>query len=163
MPTKLTRLGTAALALTVLVTASGCTRIRDHKGYIVDSTLLGTVQAGIDNKDSVAKTLGRPSFTGQFDRGAESWYYIGRETRQLAFASPSTVAQTTLTVRFDAAGNVVAVDRSGIEKVASITPNGDKTPTLGRDRGFFAELFGNIGRVGGVGGTVGGGTADNPQ
>lgn len=163
MPPILTRLGTAVLALTVLATASGCARIRDHKGYIVDSTLLGTVQPGIDNKDSVAKTLGRPSFTGQFDRGAESWYYIGRETRQLAFASPRPVAQTTLAVRFDAAGNVVAVDKSGIEKVASISPNGDKTPTLGRERGFFSELFGNIGRVGGVGGAMGGGSADNPQ
>jgi outer membrane protein assembly factor BamE (lipoprotein component of BamABCDE complex) len=163
MPSMFTRLGTAAIALTVLATASGCTRIRDHKGYVVDSTLIDTVQPGIDNKDSVAKTLGRPSFAGQFDRGAESWYYIGRDTRQLAFANPKPVAQTTLAVRFDAAGNVVAVDKSGLERVASITPDSDKTPTLGRDRGFFAELFGNIGRVGGVGGMGSGGTTDNPQ
>nr|WP_245842806.1 outer membrane protein assembly factor BamE [Sphingomonas laterariae] len=156
------RLGTAALALTLLATA-GCSRIRDHKGYIVDSTLVDTVQPGIDNKDSVAKTLGRPSFSGQFDKGAESWYYIGRDTRQLAFSSPRPVAQTTLAVRFDAAGNVVQVDRTGLEKVVAVRPNGDKTPTLGRDRGFFAELFGNIGRVGGMGPMTGGGTADNPQ
>lgn len=162
MPPKLSRFGTAALAVAVLVTASGCARIRDHKGYVVDTTLIDTVQPGIDNKDSVAKTLGRPSFTGQFDRGAENWYYIGRDTRQLAFASPRPVAQTTLAVHFDAAGNVTGVTKSGLEKVVTLRPNGDKTPTLGRDRGFFAELFGNIGRVGGVGGP-GGGTADNPQ
>ncbi len=159
---KLSRLGTAVLALAVLATVGGCARIRDHKGYVVDSTLIDTVQPGVDNKDSVAKTLGRPSFVGQFDRGAENWYYIGRDTRQLAFASPKPVAQTTLAVHFDAAGNVTSVDKSGLEKVVSISPNGDKTPTLGRERGFFAELFGNIGRVGGVGG-VGGGTTDNPQ
>ena len=41
------------------------------------------------------------------------------------------------------------------------SPEGDKTPTLGRERGFFSELFGNIGRVGAVG--QGGGTADNPN
>ncbi|XHS02545.1 outer membrane protein assembly factor BamE [Sphingomonas sp. DBB INV C78] len=158
-----TRLGTATIALTVLVTAGGCTRIRDHKGYVVDSTLVDTVQPGIDNKDSVAKTLGRPSFTGQFDRGAQSWYYVSRDTRQLAFANPRAVGQTTLAVRFDASGNVVAVDKSGLERVVNISPNGDKTPTLGRDRGFFSELFGNIGRVGGVGGMGSGGTTDNPQ
>lgn len=162
MPPKLSRLGTAALAVAVLATASGCSRIRDHKGYVIDSTLIDTVQPGIDNKDSVAKTLGRPSFVGQFDRGTENWYYIGRDTRQLAFASPRPVAQTTLEVHFDPAGNVTGVTKSGLERVVMLKPNGDKTPTLGRERGFFAELFGNIGRVGGVGG-MGGGTADNPQ
>ncbi len=51
-----------------------------------------------------------------------------------------------------------------MEKVVSVSLNGDKTPTLGRNRGFFAELFGNIGRVGSVGGNApGGGTADNPN
>ncbi|AGH49957.1 MULTISPECIES: outer membrane protein assembly factor BamE [Sphingomonadales] len=163
MSLTLSRLGTAALALTVLATA-GCARIRDHKGYVVDATLIDSVQPGIDNKDSVSKTLGRPSFAGQFDKGgAESWYYISRDTRQLAFASPRPVSQMTLAVRFDKAGNVTAVDKSGLEKVVTLSPNGDKTPTLGRDRGFFAELFGNIGRVGGVGAPVGGGTTDNPQ
>ena len=48
-----------------------------------------------------------------------------------------------------------------MSQIASISPDGDKTPTLGRDRGFFSELFGNIGRVGSVG--EGGGTADNPN
>lgn len=162
MPPKLSRLGTAALAVAVLATASGCSRIRDHKGYVFDSTLVDTVQPGIDNKDSVAKTLGRPSFVGQFDRGVENWYYVGRDTRQLAFASPRPVAQTTLEVHFDASGNVTGVTKAGLDRVVMLKPHGDKTPTLGRERGFFAELFGNIGRVGGVGG-MGGGTADNPQ
>lgn len=155
------RIATVATLAAVLALAAGCTRIRDHKGYVVDTALIDTVQPGIDNRDSVAKTLGRPSFVGQFDRGAQYWYYVSRDTRQLAFGTPKPVAQTTLTVRFDAAGNVTAVDKTGLEKVVSINPDGDKTPTLGRDRGFFSELFGNIGRVGGVGG--GPGTADNPQ
>jgi outer membrane protein assembly factor BamE (lipoprotein component of BamABCDE complex) len=153
------RTGIAAIALLAAFAASGCTKVRDHKGYVVDSTLIGTVQPGVDNRDSVAKTLGRPSFAGQFNDNV--WYYVSRETRTFAFASPKPTAQTVLAVYFDAAGNVSKVERSGLEKVASISPNGDKTPTLGRDRGFFAELFGNIGRVGSV--TQGGSTADNPD
>ncbi|MDB5662633.1 MAG: SmpA/OmlA protein [Sphingomonas bacterium] len=153
------RLGLAVLAITVALAASGCSRIRDHKGYVVDSTLIGTVQPGIDNRDSVAKTLGRPSFVGQFDD--KTWYYVSRETRQFAFASPKPTAQTVLAVQFDAAGNVTSVQRTGLEKVASLSPSGDKTPTLGRERGFFSELFGNIGRVGSV--SQGGSTADNPN
>jgi outer membrane protein assembly factor BamE (lipoprotein component of BamABCDE complex) len=160
MVRTLPRLGVIAAAVAVLGLASGCARIKDHKGYVVDSTLIDAIQPGIDNRESVAKTLGRPTFTGQFDPD-RNWYYIARNTRQLAFASPKPVDQTILAVRFDAAGNVVAVEKSGMEKIASISPDGDKTPTLGRDRGFFSELFGNIGRVGGVG--QAGGTADNPN
>jgi outer membrane protein assembly factor BamE (lipoprotein component of BamABCDE complex) len=160
MSATLPRLGAIAAAAAVLGLASGCARIRDHKGYIVDSSLIDSVQPGIDNRESVEKTLGRPSFAGQFD-GNRNWYYLARDTRQLAFSSPKPVAQTLLTVHFDQAGNVTSVEKSGLEKVVSIRPDGDKTPTLGRHRGFFGELFGNIGRVGSV--SQGGGTADNPD
>lgn len=161
MAATLARIGGITLVIAMGIAVSGCAKIRDHKGYVVDSTLIDTVQPGIDNRDSVEKTLGRPSFVGQFDRGEQTWYYVARDTRQLAFSSPAPTAQLTLAVKFDPAGNVVAVDKSGMEKVASIRPTRDRTPTLGRERGFFRELFGNIGRVGAVGQS--GGTADNPQ
>ena len=79
----------------------------------------------------------------------------------LAFAAPRPVSQTVLRIKFDDAGNVIAVDRAGLEKIAKINPENDKTPTLGRNRGFFEDLFGNIGQVGAVG--QGSGTADNPN
>lgn len=136
--------GIAALALSALATTA-CTRIRDHKGYVADETLVSSVQPGVDNRDSVAKTLGRPTFVGQFN--SNEWFYVSRDTRQLAFNAPRASAQTVLKVRFDAAGNVAAVERTGLDRIASISPEGDKTPTLGRERGFFQELFGNIGAV----------------
>ncbi len=151
----------AALAALVgaALLSSACTRIKDRQGHLLDETLIAAIQPGVDNRDSVAATLGRPTFTGQFDD--RDWYYVSRETRQLAFAMPTPEAQTVLRVRFDQAGNVVAVERSGLEKVASITPDADKTPTLGRERSFFEELFGNIGSVGARG--EAGQTADNPR
>lgn len=146
-----------ALALAVL--ASGCARIRDHKGYVADSALIASVAPGIDNIQSVQGTLGRPTFVSPY--GDPVWYYISRDTRQIGFNNPKAVSQMTLAVKFDRAGNVIGVERSGLDQTVSIDPEGDKTPTLGRDRGFFRELFGNIGRVGGTG--TAGGTADNPQ
>jgi outer membrane protein assembly factor BamE (lipoprotein component of BamABCDE complex) len=141
------RIGGIALAVAVLASAAGCTRDKNHQGFIFDYTLLATVQPGIDNKDSVAKTLGRPSFAGTFSDN--DWYYVSRDTRQLGFGNPKPTSQALVHVTFDGKGNVAAVERTGLAKVASISPSGDKTPTLGRERGFFAELFGNIGRVGG--------------
>lgn len=160
MPHILPRLVTVALGATVLVAVSGCARIKDHKGYVIDKTLVDTVQAGIDNRDSVAKTLGRPSFASQFD-GGQTWYYVSRDTRQLAFAMPKPVKQTILAVNFDTGGNVTSVNKTGLEHVVNVRPYGQRTPTLGRHRGFFQELFGNIGTVGATG--AGGSTTDNPH
>ena len=134
----------AALAGAALT--SGCTKIGLHQGYVADETLVAAIQPGVDNKESVQTTLGRPTFTGQFNEN--DWYYVSRDTRNYAFSQPNVSGQTVLRVRFDAAGNVVAVDRRGTEQIASIDPSADKTPTLGRDRSLLEELFGNIGAVG---------------
>jgi len=155
------RHGSRALLAAALgaVLAAGCTPIREHQGYLVDDPLVAAIQPGVDNRDSVTGTLGRPTFVGQFDQ--RDWYYVSRNTRQLAFNMPRPFNQTVLHIRFDAAGNVESVERSGLERVARIDPSNDETPTLGSDRSLFEELFGNIGAVGTRG--QGAPTADNPN
>ena len=88
----------------------------------------------------------------------------GDPVRQRPFARPRTSQQTVYRVRFDQAGNVAAMDKTGVEKVARINPDGKRTPTLGRDRSFFEDLFGGIGTVGAAGGGGGGdpGGRDTP-
>ena len=124
---------------------AGCAGIYDHRGAVIDQELASAIQVGVDNKDSVTRTLGRPTFTGQFD--PNEWYYVARDTATLAFRLPRVTDQTVLRVRFDQAGNVTAVDQTGTELIASIDPSNDKTPTLGRKKSFFDELFGNIGTI----------------
>lgn len=150
MRLNIARFAMVAGALALLPLATGCARVRAHQGYIVDNLLVDSIQPGIDNKASVERTLGRPSFAGQFT--PNEWYYVARDTRQLAFSKPKPVDQTVLRVRFDQTGNVVAVDKTGLDLVSKIDPEGDKTPTLGRKRGLFQEIFGNIGTVGAAGG-----------
>jgi outer membrane protein assembly factor BamE (lipoprotein component of BamABCDE complex) len=147
------------LAFGTLLLTAGCAPIRDHQGYLLDDALATAIQPGVDNRESVQSTLGRPTFVGQFD--PRDWYYISRSTRQLAFGMPRPSEQTVLHVRFDEAGNVERVERTGLELVARIDPSNEETPTLGRNRSLFDELFGNIGAVGQTG--RGGQTADNPQ
>ena len=142
MTKQVTKLAAMVVGAALL---SACSGIRQHRGYVVDEQLAQAVQVGVDNKESVAKTLGRPTFIGQFD--ANDWYYLSRDTTQFAFRNPRVTDQKLLHVRFDAAGNVIAVDRSGEERIAAVDPSGDKTATLGRKRSFFEELFGNIGTI----------------
>ncbi len=133
-------------SLAAAAALSGCTQTRMHRGQILDPLLSSSISPGVDNRDSVVGTLGRPTFVGQF--APNEWYYVSRTTKQLAFATPRPLEQTVLRVTFDEAGNVASVDRTGVELAEDINPNGDKTPTKGRERSFFEELFGNIGSVG---------------
>jgi outer membrane protein assembly factor BamE (lipoprotein component of BamABCDE complex) len=144
--------------LTVAVLAglvAGCATTRQHKGVVLDQQLVSTIQPGVDNKASVEKLLGRPSFVGGF--APNDWYYVSRDTNQVAFRNPRVNKQTVLLVRFDQSGNVTGLQQSGKELVLGFDPSRRSTPTLGRKKSFFDELFSNIGAVGSVGNTPGGG------
>lgn len=138
----------AALAAAGLA-ASGCSSIREQRGFIVDPVLTASVQPGVDNRQSVRATLGQPSFESQF--GAPTWYYVSSQTERRPFQRPRISDHQVVAVRFDGAGNVAGVETSGLDKVVYLSPDGDKTPTLGRERSFFEDLFGNIGTMGAPG------------
>lgn len=146
MPLPVRALGCAAL---LLLGTGACAPMRSHQGYVVDQELVDAIQPGIDNRDSVLQTLGRPTLTSQFNEG--EWYYVSRDSANLGYQSLRPKNQLTLRIRFDAAGNVAKVDRMGPELIASIDPYGKTTPTLGHRRSFFSDLFGNIGTVGAPG------------
>lgn len=149
----------AMLTMAVLASglAAGCKAIDAKRGYMVEEVLLQSIQPGIDDKKSVERTLGRPTFTSEY--GDESWYYVSSTTRQKAFKTPKIREHEIYTVNFDKTGNVLSTERSGMEQVVKLSPEGDKTPTLGKDRTFLQDLFGNIGAVGAGGGSPGGGGA----
>lgn len=148
--------GLAVLAVAAAVLPA-CSAIRRSRGYIVDPTLTSLIQPRIDNRQSVEGTLGRPTFVSQF--GTPTWYYVSSMTGQRPFSRPRIREHSVLAVTFDGAGRVSEVKQSGIDQVVFLDPNGNKTPTLGRERGFLEDLFGNIGQVGGagIGGAPGGG------
>ena len=134
-----------ATALAGAMLLTGCVGTYDHRGHVLDAELVSAVQVGVDNKESVERLLGRPTFASNFD--ANDWYYVSRDTKTVAFTNPRVQDQTVLHIQFDQAGNVAAVQQTGREQIASINPVNDKTPTLGRKRTLFDDIFGNIGTV----------------
>src|SRR3546814_18715349 len=93
----------------------GLARGRKHQGLVAGTTLVQSIQPGVDNRDSVMKTLGRPSFEAEFDKNA--WYYVSRETRQFGFNRPKPREQMVLVVQFDPTGTVSNLARHGTEDV----------------------------------------------
>ena len=146
---------TVLIAAAVPTLLAGCASNHVHKGTVIDRRLVSAIQPGVDNKDSVEKLLGRPSFTGEFTQN--DWYYVSRDTNQIGFRNPRVTKTTVLHVSFDPKGNVARVNETGRELVMNLNPSGRRTPTLGRQKSFFEELFGNIGTVG-AGGLGGGKT-----
>lgn len=156
---KAVRIVGLAAAMSGLVLAGGCVPLRSHQGYILDADLVNSVQPGVDNRESVLQVMGKPTFASQFNEG--EWYYVARDSRNLAYRLPQPKSQLALKITFNKAGVVESITRSGLEQVASISPYGKTTPTLGRKRTFFQDLFGNIGTVGAGGLGGGGGGGDN--
>ncbi len=139
----------AALGLGLALAAGACTPLRSHQGYVVDTDLVNSIQPGVDNRQSVLQTLGTPTITSQF--GGGDWYYVARDSRNLGYTLPHPVSQITLQISFDQAGNVTTIRRAGSIRSPTSRPMARTTPTLGRQRGFFQDLFGNIGAVGAPG------------
>lgn len=149
-------LGTA-LVMATGVLLSGCASIVSHRGYLADQSLVAAIQPGLDNRQSVQETLGRPSLISAY--GDPVWYYVSSTTGEKPFTRPRITEQNVLAVHFDANGNVARTETLGTDQVAAIDPDNSQTPTLGRERSFLEDLFGNIGQVGaaGAGGAAGGG------
>jgi len=155
MKLGLARVSTIALAALL---ASGCASNRAHKGAVIDPQLASSIQPGVDNKASVTKLLGTPTLTGTFT--PNDWYYLSRDTNQLGFQNPHVTNQLVMLVRFDKAGNVASVQRTGKDLILNVNPSHRSTPTLGRKKSFLDELLGNIGSVSSTG--MGGGGGQRP-
>lgn len=143
---KAAKIATALLTATLL---AGCVGTRDHRGAVIDAELVSAVQVGTDNKESVERLLGRPTFASQFDQN--DWYYVSRDTKTVAFANPRVLDQTVLHIRFDKAGNVALVRQMDEQQIARVNPVNDRTPTLGRKRSLWDDIFGNVGTVNSAG------------
>src|SRR5919202_1231661 len=92
----------APVALGV-VALGACTPLRSHQGYIVDADLVNSIRPGVDNRQSVLQTLGNPTVGSQFNGG--DWYYLSRDSRNLAFNKPKASDQLTVQISFEGAGN----------------------------------------------------------
>lgn len=145
----------AVITLGGALLLGGCSRLKDQQGYLADPVLVNNIAPRIDNRQSVEATLGQPSIAGTFDE--KVYYYVTSNTEQFAFFTPDPTSHKVMAIYFDEKDNVDRIEYFGMEDIASVNPENDKTPTRGREMGFFEQLFGNIGRFSGAPGGGGGG------
>ncbi len=139
----------AVIALGVLL--AGCAVSEDQRGNLPDSDNLAEIKPGTTTKEQVVKIIGSPSSASTFDD--DTWYYISRKTKQVAFFSATVLDQQVYIVDFDDKGVVKDVGHKTLDNAENITPAPGATPSPGRELSFMEQLIGNIGRFGGGGGS----------
>lgn len=133
-----------AIALLALAGLLGCTPTVENHGHSLDEAQIGKIKPGSSSRQEVLQLMGSPSALSTFDDNA--WYYVSQRTEKKSFYQNDVVDQEVVTVTFDEEGRVAAIDRHGLDQVASIDPVNRITPTAGSSPSIFKQLIGNIGR-----------------
>ena len=137
-PARLAALGLGLVAL------AGCNIPTTQRGNLPKADALQQVKPGETDKQTVTRLLGTPSTIPTFDD--KTWYYISRETKQIAFLNPEVLDQQVIAIRFDDSGIVTGIDHKTLKDAKDITPNPNATPAQGREFTFLEQLIGNFGK-----------------
>lgn len=144
----------AALGLSLAVLA-GCGIPVNDRGDLPKPDRLAQITPGVTDKASVKSLLGSPSSIATFD--GDTWYYISKQEKQVAFLKPEIVAQEVYEIHFNDKGIVSGVDHKDLKDAQAVAPNPDATPAQGREFTFLEQLIGNFGKFNAAGGNNGAG------
>jgi outer membrane protein assembly factor BamE (lipoprotein component of BamABCDE complex) len=131
-------------ALAGALLLAGCTISVDQRGNLPDPDKLAEIQPGTTTKEQVVKVLGTPSSASTFND--DTWYYISRKTKQVAFFSPTVLDQQVYIVDFNEQGIVKNIDHRTLADGEQVTPAPGATPAPGRELTFLEQIIGNVGK-----------------
>ncbi|TXH36856.1 MAG: outer membrane protein assembly factor BamE [Rhodospirillaceae bacterium] len=132
------------MALGAVLMAGACTARIDQQGNKPDEDQVVQINPGIDDKNRVAELLGYPSTVSTFNDN--TWYYISKRTKTIAFWEPDVLDQEVLQISFDNSGIVQDMKIYGQQDGETIAYVDRKTPTPGNDLTILQQLFGNLGK-----------------
>ncbi len=138
------------LAIGLLAALAACSGQKEVRGNFLTEAQIASISVGKTSRQDVVRQLGPPSTQGTFD--AQVWYYIGRQTERVAFFHPEITAQQVVAIYFDDTGRVEMIQKYDKDDSREVDVVTRETPTSGRSIGFFEQIFGNLGALGGGGG-----------
>ena len=138
-----------AAALFALI---ACETVVDVRGFVPDDESLSKIQVGLQGKRDVGDLLGTPSSISSF--GDETWLYISRKTRTVAFFEPKVVEQHVVAIVFDEKGMVSDVKKLELADGKVLRHVARVTPSPGKELSFIEQLIGNVGKFNTKSGTA---------
>ncbi|MCK0166118.1 outer membrane protein assembly factor BamE [Jannaschia sp. S6380] len=133
------------LVATLLTGLSACSATFRNHGYVPDETDLQALVVGIDTRDSVETTIGRPATSG-VERG-DAWYYVQSRVRHYAYRAPQTTERELVAISFAEDGTVTNIERFGLERGRVVPLSRRVTTTSIREFGLIQQLIRNFGRI----------------
>ena len=120
----------------------GCASTTRVHGYIPTDAEIASVTPGVDNAESIAQKLGRPSSSGILRDSA--WYYVQSTVENYTYNRPRVIDRSVVAVEYTPNGVVSGIARYGLEDGRVVNLNVRTTETGGRTLGVVEQLFGNL-------------------
>ncbi len=112
-------------------------------GNLPEAELVSLLSIGKDNKKSISKILGDPTFEGTL--GDNSFYYMGTVNSKLAFLKPKLQEQFIIELKFDKSDTLKKIFIYNKEQAMEVAMSSLKTESSGRKSSFLQDLLANIG------------------
>ena len=129
----------AALAL------SGCSPLYRNHGYVPTEGDLAALAIGVDTRESVIATVGRPTAGGVLDD--QGFYYVQSRFRFVGPLAPQEIDRQVLALSFAADGTLGNIERFGLEEGQVVALSRRTTDLIFADTTFIRQILGNIGQV----------------
>ncbi|WP_456388874.1 outer membrane protein assembly factor BamE [Profundibacter sp.] len=131
-----------AFGLFILAIA-GCAATFENHGYAPTDRDMEEIIVGVDTRDSVAQSVGRPTSVGMLDTGG--WYYTQSRWRHFAFKAPVIIDRQVVAITYTEAGTVENIERFTLEDGRVVTLSRRVTESNVKGISFIQQLLGNFG------------------
>lgn len=132
----------AAFGLLILAVGA-CAATFENHGYVPTDTDLEQIIVGVDTRDTVAETVGRPTSFGVLEGGG--WYYTQSRWRHFAFTAPKIVDRQLVAITYTEAGTVENIERFTLEDGRVIALSRRVTNSNIKGISFIRQMLSNFG------------------
>lgn len=132
------------LTLAFVLVMAGCAPIIRNHGYAPTDVELAALTVGVDTRDTVAETVGRPSAQGLLND--EGWFYVQSRFQHYGPREPKEVDRQVVAISFDPNGTVTNIERFGLEQGRVVPLSRRVTDTNIKSFSFIRQLLSGIGR-----------------
>lgn len=136
---KMAAIGTALFVL------GACSATYQNHGYVPTETELSEVLVGVDTRETVAQSIGRPTSFGVLKESA--WYYAQSRWRHFAYKAPQVIDRQVVAISYTDDGVVKNIERFGLEDGRVIALSRRVTDSNIKGISFLRQLMGNLGNL----------------
>lgn len=132
------------LAVAFVIVMAGCSPIVRNHGYAPSDADLALLTVGVDTRDTVAESVGRPAAQGLLNDAG--WFYVQSRFEHIGPREPREVDRQVVAISFDEAGTVTNIERFGLEQGRIVPLSRRVTESNIRSFSFIRQLLSGVGR-----------------